>query len=595
MKPENQYLRGLRTLILKSQSEVLSESEIIQLNELIQADGGPEEAAALIDQLSALTDSGSFDSLPMTELLSEVVGNRSAMESISTDSDSTVEDDEGCSVCPQPTNTDANGRASKLPWLVGIAASYLIVATLAWSIAKSSSNEQRWRSVARSLPPQAERNSVQLVSTTACVWQPSGNADPTLGKTLQHGEILSLLEGIAELRIGEGTKGEALVRIEGPASVHIRPNGRLGLLHGGITIKTLGNGSENTTIDTPIGLVRVDGHSSIGLVSNGAESEVHLFAGLAVIDPHRTTALANEIRLEDGEAIRISSLAGEDASVVKFEASKADFVSTRSAGYDSLDLGDAYVDAISDSKPSIYWRFEELKGDNPQFVKNQGTAPGLNAVVVGNPLWRQYGSNRVAELGVSASSAFQALEPWPENPLDEYTVEMWVKPQLFHHGEVICLHAPDALKDGRYPHTMMLETTAQHYFTHRLSDHPPNRFRFVHRALRSNEPIAVTSLFTKNAYQARVWQHVVTQKKGNRQLLWIDGQLSAEHTNRAPLTENVQILVGQVYPSSSYRRFVGQIDEVAIYDRCLPAQEIRMHIKASGRSIAKDKKSLLKK
>ena len=163
---------------------------------------------------------------------------------------------------------------------------------------------------------------------------------------------------------------------------------------------------------------------------------------------------------------------------------------------------------------------------------------------------------------------------------------MWVKPQLFHHGEVICLHDRKELEDGRYQHTMMLEATAQHYFTHRLKDSLPNRFRFVHRALGTGKPISATSLFSGQQYQARVWQHVVAQMKDNRQMLWIDGQLSAERENPSPLNKNVQILVGQVYPSSSYRRFVGQIDEIAIYDRCVPPEELRNHIKAAGRPVA---------
>jgi hypothetical protein len=53
-----------------------------------------------------------------------------------------------------------------------------------------------------------------------------------------------------------------------------------------------------------------------------------------------------------------------------------------------------------------------------------------------------------------------------------------------------------------------------------------------------------------------------------------------------PLSGKVQILVGQVYPDSVDRRFVGQIDEVAIYDRCLTPNELRKHIKAAGRSVA---------
>ncbi|MGB7344044.1 MAG: LamG-like jellyroll fold domain-containing protein [Pirellulaceae bacterium] len=592
MNPENQRFLDLRSLILKSQCDALSDSEIVQLNELIQSDGGSEEAAALIDQLCALTDSRSLDSLPMAKVLSEAFEHRAAAGAVSRASNVSVASNlsEKTSALTDSysgqTDSVPSTLVSKLPWLVAIAASYLVVASLAWSIAKSSPEIERVMPIAQDSPDRSESDSVQLVSMTACVWRPSGDAVPTLGKSLQSGEVLSLLEGIAELRVGEEARSEALVRLEGPASVHIRPDGQLGLLHGSMTMKSLGTGSETVIVDTPIGLVLIDGQSSIGLVSNGSESEVHLFAGLALVKPHQALSAANNIHLENGEAVRISSKPGEELTVVKFEATEANFVSARSPGFDPLSLGDAYVSAIAESQPNIYWRFEELKGEAPHYVENHGSTPGMNAVVVGNPLWRQYGSNRVAELGVSTSSAFRALEPWPENPLEEYTIEMWVKPQLYHHGEVLCLHAIDALEDGRYPHTMMLEMTAQHYFTHRLSDSPANRFRFVHRALRSNEPISATSLFSEREYQARVWQHVVTQKKGSRQMLWIDGQLSAEHSNPAPLTDKVQILVGQVYPDSVYRRFVGQIDEVAIYDRCLTPMEMRKHIRAAGRRIA---------
>ncbi len=131
----------------------------------------------------------------------------------------------------------------------------------------------------------------------------------------------------------------------------------------------------------------------------------------------------------------------------------------------------------------------------------------------------------------------------------------------------------------------MLEVVARHYFTHRLKDHPPNRYRFVHRELESTETIWATNLFASEPYQARIWQHVVVQKKGDRQLLWVNGELSAERENGAPLSTGVQILVGQVYPDSTYRSFIGQIDEIAIYDRCLSPEELHSHLRAAGRTI----------
>ncbi|TWT81513.1 hypothetical protein CA13_29660 [Planctomycetes bacterium CA13] len=589
MNADNHQFQTLRTLILKSQYESLNESEIAELNTLIQSDGGAQEAATLIDQLCAFTDSGSLDSLPMAKIMSGTFRN------------GVTEGTLAASAEPKSTNTapvtlaDANAESprhralystqstywTKAYWLVGIAASHLLIASLAWSLAKTSlTNTPVAEITLEATPP-------QLLSMTACVWHASGSTVPTIGEPIHTGDVLNLVEGVAELRIGEDTPSEALVRMEGPASIFIRADGQLGFRHGTLTAKSIGTGIEKVTIETPIGEVLIDGQSSIGLVSHNTVNEVHLFAGRALVRPTRVDSTATKFVLEQGDAVRYTSKPGNELETVKFEASLANFASSRSNGFDPLRLDENYVDAVLDSKPSIYWRFEELAGEAPHYVVNQGSAPNMDAVPIGNPGWHQYGDNRVAELGGSAtSSAFQALQPWPEKPLDEYTVEMWVKPQLFHHGEVICLHEIKALKDGRHQHTMMLETIAQHYYTHRLKDSPPNRFRFVHRSLGSRDPISATNMYAENPYLARVWQHVVAQKQGDRQLLWIDGQLSAERFNPVPLSQNAQILVGQVYPTSTYRRFVGQIDEIAIYDRCLSPQELRKHIKAAGRSVA---------
>ena len=574
MNNDNKELSTLRVLILKSQQEPLSDSEIEQLNQLMQTDAGVFEAATLIDQLCAFTDAGKWNPLPIAVPPPRTVAS---------------------TLVPQASQARSSrlGRSTRIYWLLGMAASYLIVASFAWSLARSSLTNREATEIALEAPPQRQFNSVnvvsaspQLVSMTACVWRPSGDTIPAVGESLQSGELLKLVEGIAELKVGEGTMGEAFVRIEGPASVYVRPDGQLGFLEGSMTARTLGNGIGIVAVDTPMGKVFVNGQSVIGLVASNSVCEFHLFTGRALVKPHQLESQTDDIRLEEGEAVRISSESADGISVVKFEASESTFVSARSAGFDPLNLDNKYVRAISESQPNVYWRFEKLSGQNPYYVANQGSAAGMDAVVVGQPGWRQYGTNRVAELGLGTSSAFVTVEPWPQKPLDEYSIEMWVKPLLFHHGEVLCLYDPLELTDGRYQHAMMLETTAQHQFTHRLSNSPANRFRFVHRRLGEPQPISATSLFAEHAYRARGWQHVVAQKQGNRQMLWVDGQLSAERENPASLAENVQILVGQVYPNSAFRRFVGQIDEIAIYDRCLTPTEMHKHIKAAGRAVA---------
>lgn len=602
MNSDSHDLQTLRTLIVKSQHESLNESEIAQLNLLICTEDGAIEAASLLDQLGAFTDSGSLDSLPMAEVLSEALGGQSFVSdmpsaAVGVSRSSTTPPaamSSGAMSSGAGGNERGSDRSRRALWWVAIAASHLLVATLAWWLASVTRANvptamRGWESI-----PTTGSNAkpLKLVSMTACVWRGNGDLRPTLGKQLRTGDAISLVEGIAELKLGEGTSGEAVVRIEGPARVHVGRDGQLEIPEGSLTAKSLGIGTENLIIDTPMGRVIVDGLSSVGLVARKSDSEVHLFAGSVrvkpyQVDPYRTDpyqldALAGDVTLESGEAVRISGRSAKGPAIVKFQASKAAFVSARSLGFDPLNLGESYVRAVMDSRPSVYWRFERLEGEYPYYIENQGSVDGMNAIVVGEPAWRQYGNNRVAELGRSTSSAFQTLEPWPPQPLDEYSIEAWVKPQLFHHGEVLCLHGPQSGPNGGYPHTFMLETTARQDFARVVVSGPKNRFRFIHRALDADEPIMDASLFAEDSYQARVWQHVVAQTKDGKQMLWIDGNLSAEIDNPVPLTANVQILVGQVYPDSSRRRFVGQIDEVAIYDRCITPQEIKAHIHAAG-------------
>ncbi|SMP78295.1 Concanavalin A-like lectin/glucanases superfamily protein [Neorhodopirellula lusitana] len=600
MNPDNHRLQTLRTLIVKSQSESLSDAEIEELNTLVASENGAAEAAELIDQLCAFTDSGAKESLPMAEILSELfcadaaenvsahqrnpitprtvaaMGGAASQASPSRQAGEPARTGRTTPVS-QTTHTD---RWTKAYWWVGIAASHLLVASLAWSIAKPQTVSS-FPSVEASpakLP--------QLVSMTACVWRSSNDVVPAVGESIPAGEVLSLVEGIAELRIGEQTPGEAMVRIEGPASVFARGGDRLGLQNGTLTVKTLGTGSKAFSIETPFGEVVLDGQSSIGLVSQGSVDEVHLFKGRAMVDTNVPGASDSHFVLEEGDAVRFTRKAGTPIEIVKFEASFSSFASARSTGFDPLNIGQDYVDAVLASDPKVYWRFQELSGEGTQYIANEGSSPDMNAEMIGAPSWRQYGENRVVELGLSAApTGFQSSKAWPPTPLENYSVELWVKPQLFHHGEVLCLYSPAQLPDGRYQHTMMLETTAQHYFTHRLTNSAPNRFRYMHRKLGDTQSLSATSLFADKEYESRAWQHIVAQKEGSHQKLWINGRLEAEHESPYPLNNHVKVLIGQIYPSSVYRKFVGQIDEVALYDRCLSLDEMRSHIKAANRLV----------
>ncbi|MGB7324888.1 MAG: LamG domain-containing protein [Rubripirellula sp.] len=575
--PDTNDFHELRTLILKSLCEPLSDSEIDKLNILMHSDGGAVEAAALIDQLCAFTDSGNLDSMAMAEVLSEALADKNTIGTVASLTAPIAVQSYG--------QGDSTGRSVggwlKSPWLLALVASHLMIASLVWSGAK------QW--MAQS-PPEDIRLPVvspQLVSMTACVWSPSSQSDPAIGSLIQQGENLELMEGIAEIRIGEGTSGEALVRVEGPAGIFIRSDGQLELRHGILTAKSLGTGSGNLMVDGPIGEVSIDGQSSIGLVSNGMQSELHVFSGRALVKP-LAMATSRELCLVDGEAVRFSPQSNGDNLAIMFEASLSSFVSARSSAFDPLSLNKKYAKAVLDSKPSIYWRFEGISGEPPYHVVNEGSAANMDAALIGEPGWRQYGENQVCELGrLGSSSGFRSTGLWPTESLDQYTVEMWIKPGLYHHGELLCMHEKVQEEDGRYPHSVILETLAQHW-KNDLEGLRPNALRFVHRSPASGVVLEGSNVVANRPYKVRVWQHVAAVKKGEQISVWLDGRLVAEHSDVSVLNSNMQIVIGQLYLSRAERRFVGQIDEVAIYDRSLSAKELRSHIRAAGRPVDLD-------
>lgn len=586
---DERSLSELRVLVLKLNEGEANESECERLGELMQSADGAEEAARLIDQINAFADSGTLDSRPMADLLTQAFGGQQS-EAMAARSAIRL---------TQPVVEPQEPRKPwPIAWIVAIAASHLLIASLTWSISRSGREDASAFSMATdpvptapnvkvAPPPSVSPPSVsppQLVSMTACVWQQSSSSIPAIGQPIRSGEVLELADGVAELRIGEGTPGEALVRLEGPAGVFIRADGRLHFQHGTLTIKALHSGVEIVTIDAPVGRILLDGNTSAGLTSVDDTHEVHVFDGRGLVRPRSPGFPSDPQRLEAGQAVRFSSQADKKSDPVLFKASLARFVSARSSGFDPLKLGDAYQEVILESKPSIYWRFENLEGDTPYHVPNQGSSPDADAKVIGEVAWRRYGENRVTEIGkLGFTSAFRSTGLWPAKPLRDYTIEMWVKPEIFHHGEMICLHDPKQEESGRFAHALMLECLAQHW-RNPLKTCPPNRFRYAHRSPATGEFRDGSNLISEGRYQVRLWQHVACRKEGDTISLWVDGKCVAEHTDETMLPAQMQIVIGQTCVTRPHRRFIGQIDEVALYDRCLDVAELQSHIDAAGRA-----------
>lgn len=575
----------LRRLIVASQDGELSNDERERLDAFVLSPGGAEEAASLLDQLSALEDAPSMRRPAGS--CAGVAGNAGTPVSDSENASTTV--DRGNSAGRDPTKW--RGISS---WVIATSAAILIlshlsIGALSWSLAQRKTASTINASESTVLPEgttpveSPDGATSYLVSTTACVWFPSRMSTPKVGQSMRLGETLSLVEGIAEL--GFGPFGNDRVRIEGPASAFIRPDGALSLQSGALTAEVAGGSPQHFVVDTPMGPVRAANGASMGIVMNLQSMELHVFKGRVIVEAGEEREQESAIELAEGEAVRFTIDSEGEMEIVFHNASATEFASARSMGFDPLKISDEYVSTILEADPVIYWRFEESIADSPKRIANQGNLPGFDAVIHGDVRWRQYASNRVAEFGLSDNSSVIVSEKqWPSKELDEYTVELWMKPTCFHHGTGFCLTSPNPSKNNGYDHGLIFEVGARHWST--LQHLKPNRTRFVHRSPISNDYKTGTYLLSEDVYKVRTWQHWTLRKNGDSLSMLVDGRIVDENRDPSKLSPNLNLVIGQLYPDLSHRPFIGQIDEVAVYERALSDREIKEHYRI-GKSAPK--------
>jgi hypothetical protein len=83
----------------------------------------------------------------------------------------------------------------------------------------------------------------------------------------------------------------------------------------------------------------------------------------------------------------------------------------------------------------------------------------------------------------------------------------------------------------------------------------------------------------------RTWQHVAAIKDGSEMRLYHNGQAVASRDDPRTLGRSLRVLMGQLFPRSPYikdevtsRLFVGELDEVALYDHALSAAQLKERV-----------------
>ncbi|WP_428305685.1 LamG domain-containing protein [Lacipirellula sp.] len=416
----------------------------------------------------------------------------------------------------------------------------------------------------------------ELVNVTNCRWDTArSTADLRTGSTLRAGESLHLLEGVAQIRTGLSDNSPT-VQLEGPAAISLASDGPPALLYGKLTV-SLPAHATRFDFTTPLGCVHVSSDSSVGVMSSPNSVELHVFRGAATLEPGLLGAAeTQEISVDSGASMRATTSAHGVISTVHGKAHESWFVTPAALTESQLPISEKYVDAVYNANPVAYWRFESDEGG---VVRNQ-MSDRLHCRLVGDAVrLRPNSQNGTAEFGLTAGPGYLLSDDLIDLPDDSYTLEAWMKPTYYHHGTMFSLIDWKPSESPLGSHRLEVELVGPvsgFPQAFRPTEFNPGRIRYIHQN---------SEAFSATPYIVRKWQHLATVKNGAEMKIYLDGKLVASNRDERPVGPQLRVLMGQLFPQSPHiedevtsRLYVGQLDEVALYDRALSEEELRRHV-----------------
>jgi hypothetical protein len=423
----------------------------------------------------------------------------------------------------------------------------------------------------------------RLTYTNGCIWGGVPAQARSIESQVGLGDEIVLDEGIAEFRLSSGVS----LSIEGPTVLVVTSPTSFVLQHGTMTVYVPWSAADFQMVAGTCRLTAID--AEFGVRVAGGDVKVDAFADSVVASP----ALGGEESLDaaDDLVIRDESQLprGAEFKKVRVTAGRSLSLATRSditkvaawtAADDSqfatrlsmagpLPIEDSYIEAVRESQPFSYWRFENVQDE----ITQNEMAGGAPLKVVGNVRFAGEANNHVVELGRPGANGYLVCTEKVDLSQSDYSVEVWVKPSHFHNGACVGL-----LKDvpvmTREKLAFYLQVCSPQLYWEREAR---QRFRFLHRSPPGHDHLMGTNCYSKSAYSLRRWQHVVATKQGAEMALFVDGVQVAAQRDATSLPPDLTMIVGQLTNPERNGAFVGQLDEIAIYKRALTPEEVKQH------------------
>lgn len=412
----------------------------------------------------------------------------------------------------------------------------------------------------------------ELISATPCKWSDSRSPVMSRGDYFEEGDALTLLEGVAELRIASRS-GPVEVQLEGPVACVLGAEGIANLRYGKITITNTAVAARSFVVETSFGRVLVSPGAEVGISAFGSLAEIHVFLGSAVLDSPWLVSEEGELTsraIETRSALRIAQ--GDDSAFEfsTLSADRAHFTPEVSSRGNFLTVPPAYVTEVKRSSPAAYWRFDGVVGNR---VHNE-VGEGFEGELLGDYRWVGPEENRSIEFGVLPHPGMMRVyDSWKEVLSGDFSMEFWMKPSHYHHGTVISLAGPFDWQRKKNPLGIAVETMGGWG-----EGASTNRIRFLLR-----EPMGYftnSSTYSSQLYSPRSWQHVVALRRGNEFQTYLDGSLVQSQIGKTTTPRDLTMVIGKLYTDELYRPYVGCLDEIAIYDHALSEDDVSRHYKS---------------
>ncbi|MFB9378399.1 LamG-like jellyroll fold domain-containing protein [Kineococcus gynurae] len=226
---------------------------------------------------------------------------------------------------------------------------------------------------------------------------------------------------------------------------------------------------------------------------------------------------------------------------------------------------DAYGAAVFASKPQSFWRLQETSGTS---VKDSGPEGGNDATVFGGVTLGTAGAPGIsgstgATFDGQSGSGIGANDG--QQGTNTYSMELWFSTTTDRGGKLVGFGGSQNWYSGAYD---------RHVFMQR-----DGSLRFG--AWTGQENLVTTS----GSFNDGKWHHLVATQGADGMALYVDGVLQGTNPQTQAQDYYGFWRVGgdSSWGDSENGYFAGSIDDVAIYDRALSADEVTAHQQAGNR------------